>query len=1091
MQHNNTDHSPRETHSQGLAGKLTALFLRNGKISALTLLLLSFWGVLSFILLPKQYNPEIVAPAFVVVTEFPGASAQETRELLTRRIEDALAELQHIDDITSQSSADGKSAITVKFIVGSSQENAVIALNQKLQDIKASLPQGISEPIVQSISPDDVPILDIGLSSHTLSESSLRKLAIDIIDELKTLPGVSKVEVKGGRVNHIQIEINAAALAARGLSLSEVISILSQANGSQSVDTLASANNDPLVSVSSSIQNADDLARTVLREEQGNILRLEDIARVSYGPGDITEYVRVAERDNSLPTVHIAFSKLKGENISTVSQAILNTLEDSKKRIIPDDVSVSVLRDEGRTASEEISKLTLDLVKSIVIVGVLLALFLGLRNALVASVSIPLVLLAVFGVGLLAGQTVNRITLFALILSLGLLVDDAIVVVENIARYFRLYPNENRSRLIVRAVDEVGGALFLSTVTMAIVFLPMAFVTGMMGPYMGPIPFFVPTALFASLIISVTLNPFLASLFTLPVQGKHEKKGIFLRALENIELIYTKTLDALLHNRYKRNLTLGLTAAVLLIAFLLPFTPLVPFRMLPKADKEQFYVSLDLPDGSSVETTNKTVQALESTLLSDQDITAVESFIGTSQVIDFNGLFRGSSTRTGEHQATLKVDLVHPNERDETSESIAFRVRTALNEFQKSYPDATLRIVEDPPGPPVISTFFLSIKGENDTLRERVAQDIQTQVESIEGVVDLDTSLPEHRPDYVYRVRFDKAQMLGISPQAINETLRAAFSGSPIGLYHETARPDLRKAEQEYIIVRFARENRDSAQDLSLLKLPSRSGNLVPLTEVVESVDRPIERVILNDNRIKATTLSAEMGDRSVIYAVLDLFPKLLDYTLPNGNGRVTSWSAQAITYEDQTTHERVTVEIEGEWKLTLEVFRDLGIAMAAGIFLVFFILAMRTKSFLVPTLIMVSIPLGLIGILPGFAFLHAIKGTYFNATSMIGVIALSGLSVKNAVIYLEYLEPLKNSGKSLREALVETGRIRLLPIVLTSLAAIFGSLTIVSDPVWEGLAWSIIFGLLASTLLTLIVFPLLYFVFERKHWEQDATLTH
>ncbi len=1072
----------------GVAGRLANSFLANGKISALTLFVLAAWGGLSFVLMPKQYNPEIVAPAFTITTEVPGASAEETRELVTRRIEDALSELPNIDEIASQSFPGGRSVVMVKFLVGSSQENTTIAVNQKLRDTSTSHPKDAPQPLVQSLSPDDVPILDIGLSSIVLSESSLRKLAIDVSDELKLTPGISKAEIKGGHINHLQVELDAQALSAKHISIGEISEAIHSANGSFSTNTTHAEDSHLVINVSSDIRGTEELGRIIIRRENDTVLRLQDIARISYGPGVITEFVRLSERNTpSIPVVHIALSRLPGENATTVSDEALNRLKNMTNGFIPEDVTVSILRDEGRTADEEISKLTLDLAKSILIVGLLLMLFLGLRNALVASLSIPLVLLCVFALGLLVGQTVNRITLFALILSLGLLVDDAIVVVENISRYFRLYPKENKLRLIVRAVDEVGGALTLSTVTMAIVFLPMAFVTGMMGPYMGPIPFFVPAALFASLLISVTLNPFLASLF-LPSPraiAQTKKQHFFTSLIAKVESLYAHVLSILLRDRSKRNLVLGLTAFSLLGAMILPLTPLVPFRMLPKADKEQFYLYVDLPDATTLDLTRSTVQALETSLFTEDGIVSVESFVGTAPVIDFNGLFKGSSGRVAPNQATLKVNLVHANERSQTSEAIALRAREMLVDFQARYPDALVRIVEDPPGPPVQSTFFLSIQGNNDALRENIARDLATEISMIDGVVDLDTSLPKRGADITYRVRSDKAQALGIAPRMITETLSAALSGSTLGVYHRSEHPNLRKAEQEFIVVRFAQEHRDALSDLSHIMLPTWSGESISLTEVIEREDDSPAPRILAENRVKSTSISAEMSGRSVVYAVLDLFPKLLNYTLPSGNGEVKAWSPLRVTYEDRDTHEQFVVEIKGEWALTLEVFRDLGMAMAAGIFLVFFILAAHTQSMIIPMLIMVSIPLGLIGILPGFAVLHTLKGTYFNATSMIGVIALSGLSVKNAVIYLEYLEPLKRAGKPLQEALIETGRVRLLPIVLTSLAAIFGSLTIVSDPVWEGLAWAIIFGLLASTLLTLIIFPVLYFLFEHRHWKK------
>ncbi len=1069
-------------------GKTARLFLENRTVSALTIGVLMLWGILSFVLMPKQYNPEIVAPAFTVSTEFPHTSAEEIRSFLTRPIEDGIASLPKVDAITSQSIAGGRSIVMVKFLVGSSQDNAVTSLNQKLRDIQPTLPTTASEPLVRSIDPDTVPIIDIGLTSPTRSEGSLRELAIAVTDELKLVPGISSAEMVGGRTNHLQIELDGTALIARNITIPEITTAIARANGAFSIDTLQATSTNPIISLTGNINGIEDASHIILRENGSTLLRLGDIARISYDHGYSTSFVRLTEKDQTTtPVVHIALAKLKGENATTVSKQTLAALETLRGRMIPDDVTVSVLRDEGQTASEEISKLSFDLVKSILIVSVLLAIFLGVRNALVASISIPLVLLAVFSVGLLAGQTVNRITLFALILSLGLLVDDAIVVVENIARYFRLYPDEKRLPLIVRAVNEVGGALALSTLTMALAFIPMAFVTGMMGPYMGPIPFFVPAALIISLIISVTLNPYLAYLLTPRHESKNnQKKNIFVRALEKIERSYERTLSTLLSDATKRKQTLIVTALLLFGAFILPFTPLVPFRMLPKADKESFSVYLDLPDNTNVTATDTVATTFEKMILTDHEVVGVESFIGIAPVVDFNGLFRGSSERVGENQATIKVNLTHLQDRSITSETIAFRTRDALERLQKTIPDATFRIVEDPPGPPVLSTFLLKIEGENDQVREHIARDFAEHSAATRGVVDIDTSIPERGIDSTYRIDTEKAQLLGVSPGDAESTLHTALSGSIVGLYRGTpvANTNQMKAEQEYIILRLAPGDRTAEQDLSFIRVPGKNGDLVPLTAFIEKTDQSVERTILTNEREKSTLISAEMGNRSIVYAVLDLFPKLLHYRLPSGTGEIVSWSPFGVVYQDRATGEHYKIMIDGEWKLSLEVFRDLGIVMGAVIFLIFFVLAARTASLIIPILIMVSIPLGLIGIFPGFALLQALKGTYFNATSMIGVIALSGLSVKNAIIYLEYLEPLKRAGRPIREALVETGRIRLLPITLTSLAAILGSLTIITDPVWEGLAWSIIFGLAASTLLTLIIFPLLYFLAKRNHWK-------
>lgn len=1073
----------------GIAGRIVRLFLSNRELSILTIIVLTGWGLLSFILMPKQYNPEIVAPAFTITTAFPEANSEEVYELITRPLEDKVAELPGVDEIMSESRNGGMSIVTVKFLVGSDQEAAKISLNQKLRDNMAAKPAAAGEPLIQSIDPDDVPVLDIGISSENLSESSLRKLAFDIADELKHADGVSKYEINGGRINHLQVELDADRLRAERLTADQIIASIRSNNGIFTIDTLRNEDRSPIVNISGNIADADALRQLIVHQAGERIIRLGEVARISLGPGTITDSVSLKRgSDKAGPVVHIALSKLKGTNATDVSDGVLKRLDSLKEGMIPSDVETVVLNDEGKTANDEISKLTFDLIKSIVIVGILLAVFLGLRNALIASISIPLVLLAVFGMGLLAGETVNRITLFALILSLGLLVDDAIVVVENIARYFRLYPEEKKMTLIIRAVDEVGGALTLSTFTMALAFLPMAFVTGMMGPYMGPIPFFVPVALLASLVFSLTLNPFLALLFSKKESGQSKpsyENGKFFQALRLVESRYASFLARLLASPKQRKIFLGTTLGALIISLVLPLTPLVPFRMLPKADKDQFFIYLDMPAGTSMTATSAAAGDLEALASSDAEVTAVETFIGHAPVVDFNGLFKGSSARVNENQATLKIHLTPHTERSRMSEEIALSLRHQSSDFLDRFPDATLRFIEDPPGPPVLATLLIKIKGGDAAGREAIGQDIESLLGKTAGVVDIETSIPDHVLDNTYAVDHEQAGLLGISPQAIRATLSTALSGTPVGLYHRSGSDALRQPEQEYIIVRFRPEDRADEADLDRINLTAADGRTVPLLSLLEKTATSLPETILSDERERTLYLSGEMEGRSVVYAVLDLFSALHDYRLADDQGKMTDWSLLGFEYADEAG-ERYSIEIGGEWKLTLEVFRDLGLAMAVAIFLIYFVLAAKTESLFIPFLIMVSIPLGLIGVLPGFAVLQIVKGTYFNATSMIGVIALAGLAVKNAVIYLEYLEPLKRSGMPIAEALIETGRIRLLPIVLTSLAAILGSFTIASDPVWEGLAWAIIFGLTASTFLTLLVFPVLYFLAERKHWEQE-----
>ena len=782
--------------------------------------------------------------------------------------------------------------------------------------------------------------------------------------------------------------------------------------------------------------------------------------------------------------VYIAISKLKGVNSTAVADAVIEKLEEEKKLSIPAEIKTQILHNEGATAHEEIFKLSLELAKSIAIVGAVLFLILGYKSALIVSLVIPLILFAVFAIGHLFGETMNRITLFALILSLGLLVDDAIVVVENINRYFRMKLGLSKREIVVRAVDEVGSALFMSTLTMILAFVPMAFVTGMMGPYIGPIPFFVPVALAASLVFAVTLNPFFA--YVLHREKDDQEKINFIgRLIKKIEGLYARYIKILLDSTRTRKIFLAATLFAIILSLSLPFLKIVKFRMLPKADKEQFYLYLDLPNGTSIAKTDLLSNELEKLILAQENVESVESFVGTSQIVDFNGLFKGSSFRTQENQATLKINLTHPEERKETSEEIASKTRDISEYFSQNHPNANIKIVEDPPGPPVLATLFIKVQGDDTEKITRIARDMKNIVSQEEGAVDVDTSIPEQNADKSYRINIQKSQLLGIAPSAINETLYLALEGLPAGSYHRQEKTDYPENDQEKIIVRLKKDERAALENLHQLTIPDRNGNPIALTELlIEEKEAHSESMIYADNREKTVSVSAEMENRSVIYAVLDIFPKLLDYQLPATEETEISWNLFGVTYTDVRSGEKFSVMLDGEWKLTLEVFRDLGIVMALVMFLIYFVIAAQTESLIIPLLIMGSIPLSLIGVMPGFAALGFLKGTYFNATSMIGVIALSGLAVKNAIIYLEYLEPKLKSGVPLKDALIEAGRIRLLPIILTSLTAILGSLTIVSDPVWEGLAWAIVFGLTASTLLTLFVFPVLYYLYERPQAE-------
>ncbi len=1082
----------------GFFGRVATFFLRHKELGVLTFIGIFVWGALSFIMMPKQYNPEITAPAFQIVTEFPGATSEDVYQLVTKKMEDRLREIPTVDKIMSQSYDGGASIVIAQFYIGENLEDAKVTLMQKLQSNMDDKPLGVKDPQIIAIDPDDVPIMVLSLTADSLSPASLRSLAYDLVDKLKQVQGTSVVAVVGGKQKELRVDIDPDKLAQNNLTLQRVVDTIRGNNMYIPAGNIENKDNNYKVTVWGVTASVEDLKNIVLNQENGAVVYLSDIATVSYQDAETKSEVRFWEKEGSdKEAVYIAISKLKGTNATTITKNITKKIKDiQQKNIIPSDVQIKTVRDEGQVAAEATMTLTSNLISAIVIVAIILLLFLGWRSALIVLISIPLTLSAVFGVGNLSGQTINRITLFALILSLGILVDAAIVVVENIFRLMKENPLENKFKVIGQAVEEVGAGLVLSTTTVTLAFVPMAFVTGMMGPYMGPIPFFVPLTLISSLIIALSIIPFLLNVIsrlgekkrTKEVTSEKEKQNIFLRTVDKLQKKYSLFLAHLLEKSGRRKIVMITVIIALIISLSLPALKIVKFRMLPKADKEQFYIYLDMPQTTSIVKTDEVTRAVEKFVLENTSgqAVSVQSFIGTPPIVDFNGLFKGSDSRRNENQATLKVNLTHHKTRQITSEKIVLQLRPKLLQFLEKYPDAKIKLIEDPPGPPVLSTYLLKIKSEDRKLNDRVMLELESFTANVPEVVDVDTTKNETALEYVLRVKKEEASRSGLSVYDVAMTLRRFLSGEKIAMYHQTDYDNLRKAEQEYIVVRTKKSQRDEFSDLSDIYLTNPYGQNIPLLSVVEMVPTGSEPIIYSDERIPTQYIYAEMGKRSVIYAMIDTLTYLVkDYHPFGDQTKLTHWNLFGVTYANITTGQELQILLDGEWKLTLEVFRDLGIAMGVALLMIYFVLVARFRSLVIPLLIMGTIPFSFVGVLPGFALLGATTGLFFNATSMIGSIALSGIVVNNAIMYLEYLNRLRERGYKIEQAIIKAGRTRLLPIMLTSLTTIFGSLTIISDPVWAGLAWSIIFGLSLSVFLTLIIFPIMYYRFQKAEWEK------
>ncbi len=1073
--------------------RLAAIFVRNRRLSLLLTIALFAWGIGSYLVTPKQYNPRIVAPAFQIFVEFPGASRSEVLEQVVKPMENVVADIPGVEDVFTVTEQGGRAVATINFYVGEDLDSAKIALDDRVRSNLDLSPLGLSPPLIQSVDPDDVPVMTVALTSHEVDPVALRKFAFRLRDRLTGIPGASNLEVVGGRRRELAIQIDPIKLANGGVGVQDIERALQRANVYLPLGEIKTDERYIPLEGDSSVQRPEDLANLAVVSGDFGQLTLSDVATIHERVVEAEHHVRHVTAqsltDGAEPphTVLLSIAKTKDANISDVTGAVQERLNELDANFTPQNINTAVIVNEGRVAREEIGGLVTNLFTAVAIVVVILLIFLDRRAAILVAVSIPLTLACVFGAGYLLGHNINRITLFALILSLGLLVDNATVVIENIVR--RLQEGvQDAKAIIIDAVGEVGPGLFMSTVTTVLAFLPMAFVTGMMGPYMGPIPFFVPAALVFSLLLSFTINPYMASalLQRTGAGPARERKPTLPGFLERLLQLgpaafeaYRRTLHDLLTNRRRRTVWMSVIGLALLASFVLPGVALVKFRMLPKADREQFFLYVDMPAGTSLERTFTAAQAFEDFLLSEPEVRMIQSYVGRPPILDFNGLFRGVSARSESRHATLRVGLSHPDDRPMTSEELVLELRPRLiAATQKFAPEAQLTFVEDPPGPPVLSTMLVRLQGYDDALLEQTALDLLPRVREIDGVTDLDSSVPEDTETLRIVVNQERASRSRLSPAQIVETLSAAYDGSILGIYHNPA-----NIEQEYITLRYDRRFRADPAVLQNVYLYNDLGIRVRLLDLARVVPVETPKPLRRENRSNTVYLLGEMGDRSITYAAIDLLYLLVDYA-PEINGRrgeLESWSLFGAKYRFPDGR-IVDVSIGGEWELTLEVFRDLGIAMGVAIFLVYFVLTAQFKSFREPLIIMSTIPLSLIGVLPGFMVLGWITGEYFTATSMIGVIALAGIAVNNSIILLEYLNSLK--GKlSLEAALVEAGTTRFRPILLTTVTTILGSTTIAGDPVWAGLAYAIIFGLGVSSLLTLIVFPVLFLMIKGRDW--------
>jgi len=1055
---------------KGIAGRIASAFIES-RLTPLIVIASILLGAGAVVLLPREEEPQIIVPMIDVFVQMPGASAREVEERVTKPMEKLLWEIPGVEYIYS-TSAPGQSMAIVRFKVGEDEEKSIVRLNQKMFANFDLIPPGASTPLVKPRSIDDVPILALTLSSDRYDHYALRRVAAELNDQIKTIPDVSEISLIGGRRRQVRVILDPARLAARGLDPSALVSMLAAANRQLQSGSFSSGNREFLVETGAFLRTAEDVGGVVVEAAAGRPVYLRDVSTIVDGPEEPADYVLFGlgpaaqgKAPAPEPAVTLSIAKRKGTNAIVIAENVIRKVEEIRGRTIPDGIRLTVTRNYGETAAEKSNELLLHMLIAIISVSILIWFTLGMRESGIVATAIPVTLALTLAVFYLAGYTLNRVTLFALIFSIGILVDDAIVVVENIVRHYRLPSNRDRSvaEIAVEAVDEVGNPTILATFAVIAAILPMAFVRGLMGPYMRPIPVGATAAMLFSLLVAFIVTPWAGVRLLSREGGAHEgEEGWTTR-------LYRKSMDRLLHRPVWRYGFLLLVVFLLLGAMSLFAFKVVQVKMLPFDNKSEFQVVIDMPEGSTLEETAAVTREIGNTVATVPEVRNYQMYVGTSSPYNFNGLVRHSFLRRAPHEADIQVNLVPKGDRKAQSHDIAKRVRPAIAAVAARY-GARVKVAEVPPGPPVLQTLVAEIYGPETRGRIGVARQVREILEKTRGVVDVDWYVEDDQAKFRFAVDQEKAALSGVSAEQVSATLRLAVAGMEVGLLH---RP--REQEDVPILLRLPPAERSRVEALRQIKVAGRQGNLVPLAEVVRVEEETAEKSIYHKNLMPVVYVTADVAGEveSPVYAILSINKALDGLTMPGG------YRMERYVASQPFTDERYSMKWDGEWHITYEVFRDLGLAFAAVLVLIYILVVGWFQSFRTPVTIMAAIPFSLVGIIPA----HGLMGAFFTATSMIGFIAGAGIVVRNSIILVDFVELRLAEGMPLDQAVIDAGAVRFRPMMLTAAAVIVGASVILFDPIFQGLAISLMAGEVASLLLSRMAVPILFFLSEsRRH---------
>jgi len=1053
-----------------------------GNLAILLIIIALAAGAAALFLTPREEEPQIVVPLADVMVMYPGGAAQEVEQLVSSRLERMLYQIDGVEYVYSMSRP-GLSVVTVRFKVGEDREKSLIKLYNKIfQNIDKTTP-GIAGWVVKPIEIDDVPIVNVALYSDRYDEHTLYRVGEEVVARLQHIPNTGNITLHGGQRRVLHVYLDMERITAYGLSPMEIAGALKVSNAQLESGGFEQANASLRVEAGPFLRDASEIRNLMVGSHAGRPVYLRDVAKVEDSPEELQSYARIGfgaaavqltnglAKGASFPAVTIAVAKKKGSNAVWVSREVEHSLEAMRGKIIPDEMRFRITRDYGETANDKVNGLVESLILAIITVIVLIAVTMTLRVSIIVALAVPITYALTLLVNYLAGYTINRVTLFALILSLGLLVDDPIVAVENIYRHLKMR-RYSRLQAIAMAMNEVLPPVILATLAVVVAFIPMFFITGMMGPYMRPMALNVPLAMLASMLVSFAITPWVSSkLLRDDEDESHETYDV---KQTRTYRVYSAVMRPFAESRRKGILLLLVTGALFALSLLLIPTGGVPLKMLPFDNKNEFQMLVDLPESATLETTDSVVRDLETYLRTLPEVTDFTSTVGAASPMDFNGLVRHYYLRQGPHVADIHVSLLPRNNRKMDSHSIILRIRNDVAAIAK-HRNARVKLVEVPPGPPVLSTVVAEIYGQPHHAYQDLidaAQVVKARLETEPGVVDVDDTVEADQRELFFHVDREKAGLNGISTEDITQTLYLTLNGMSGGTVHVSGQQN-----EVPIILRLPRENRSDPALLKTIVIKGRNGNSVQLGELGRFEETTYDKTIFHKNLERVVYVTAEMAGRGPAYAVLSLQSFFNKHPLPAG--LKIDWRG------------------EGEWKITLDVFRDLGIAFAAALVAIYVLLVYETASYILPVVIMMSIPLTLIGIMPGFWLLNLIVNrpvggfsnpVFFTATAMIGMIALAGIVVRNGIILVDFIRNAVARGQSAREAVYEAGAVRFRPIFLTAGAALLGTWPITLDPIFSGLAWAIIFGLFVSTAFTLLIIPTVYMLIYGKKTEDQKT---